>query len=172
MDVIPAVVSAVEDDKKFVIRFTVEGLIDNMIAYPIDVTDEPQIGDPILVLRLETIFGYCFMYNKMRLNDVTRLKLKNAEIDITEDAVIISAENKEKGSSSTVVVNKEGDVEINCSSDIVISSNNKIELSAPIVKCEGRVIPDGQGPFCAIDVCPVTGLPTRGSMVINDSLSK
>lgn len=41
------------------------------------------------------------------------------------------------------------------------------ELTGGTLRCKGTATPSGKGPFCAINVCPVTGAPVSGELVTN-----
>ena len=41
----------------------------------------------------------------------------------------------------------------------------QMELTGGTLKCKGSATPSGQGPFCAIPVCPFTGAPQCGTDV-------
>ena len=58
------VISKVEDSKKFIIKFNVDGIIENCIAYPFDMYEfsQPEVGDKIIVYGLETELGHTYMW--------------------------------------------------------------------------------------------------------------
>lgn len=45
--------------------------------------------------------------------------------------------------------------------------SGKLEFTGGNVKCAGTATPSGTGCFCALQVCPVTGAPQSGEMVLN-----
>lgn len=160
MELYLGTVSEVTDSNKFIIKFDVLNQIESMLAYPIDTFDEPNIGDPIIVYQIESIFGYSYMYKKLRLQDYTRMKLGNSEIDITNDSINITTKD-----GSMIVISSDGDIVINSNGAIRLQSDSKITIDAPQVSMTGSNVSGGQGPFCSILTCPVTGLPHTGNTV-------
>jgi len=92
-----AKVSKLPDDvvlkNKLVIYFTIKDEIEDAIAYPLDVYDECSIGDEVYIYEMESVLGFSFMYNKVRLEDHTRLKLGDSEIDIKKDIITFNDGN-------------------------------------------------------------------------------
>ena len=173
MNIMLGVVSKVEDPNKFIIKFTVEGLIEDCIAYPIDTFDQPEVGDPIVLFGLENILGYSWMWQKQRHFDHTRLRHTNSVIEIKpEDINIITG-------SSSIKMNKDGSIEIKSSStinvespDITVKGSSSIEVKSPDVtitggqlKTKGTANTDTMGPYCALKFCPYSGAPHVGSKV-------
>ena len=60
-------------------------------ADPIDTFDQPEVGDPIVLYEIESVFGFSFMYKKQRLFDHTRMKLNKSLVDIFDDHIEIHA---------------------------------------------------------------------------------
>ena len=165
------IVSGVYDPNTFVIKFTVKNYIEDAIAYPADLApDEPNVGDPVLIYETETIFGYSFLYTKLRLKDHIRMKLGNSSIEVHDYQVYIHTENGNEVNvtsdgdinipSNTGAINIRGksEVNINCSADVKVKGNN-ITLDGPIKSTATNPASTDPGPFCAIKTCPVTGLP-------------
>jgi hypothetical protein len=172
------VVTKVEDPKKFVIRATVEDLIEDVIAYPIDVYDEPYVGEPIEVRQIETIYGYSFVYQKQRLRDHTLLKIGDCVVDLdgngeSADAGTITI----KIANASIVLKNGGDIEVTTAANIKvkadgncnIEASGSCEVKSPKVtitggQCtiDGSVAPTGKGAFCGIPACLFTGAPHVG----------
>lgn len=160
MDIYLGTVSEVIDTDKFVIKFTIREVVEDAKAYPVDTFDEPNIGDPIVVYQLESVFGYCYLYKKLRVADYTRMKLGNSEIDLTNESISITTKN-----GATVTVSSDGAIQIYSAGSIDIQSDTKISLDAPQIESSGSVVSGAPGPFCAIQVCPYSGQPHTGNIV-------
>lgn len=172
------IVSGVYNPNTFVIKFTVKNYIEDAIAYPADLApDEPNKGDPVLIYETETIFGYSFLYTKLRLKDHIRMKLGNSSIEIHDDRINVNTEN-----GNTVIITSDGNITVSSKSDINIESSGgavtvkgtssvNIESSGTInlkgnIKSNAKGNPAAKGPFCAIPVCPVTNLPHTTNIVM------
>ena len=116
-DIMLGVVSKIEDPNKFIIRFTIESLIEDCIAYPFDTFDQPEIGDPIVLFGLESILGYSYMWSKQRHFDYTRLKHTDSVIEIKNEEINIII------GSSSIKMKKNGTIDINCK-DITVNGDH------------------------------------------------
>lgn len=167
-------VSKIEDPLKFIIRFTIEEVIEDCIAYPIDTFDELNEGDPVLLYEIESIFGFSYLYKKLRLYDYTRLKLKDSQINIKEDIIeifhkgsiirILDNEDIEIEAKSNIKVTSEKDINIEAQSNCTVKSP-KVKITGGQLDTKGQVAPTGSGPYCGITVCPFVGLPHVGPTV-------
>jgi hypothetical protein len=174
MNAFLARVTKVKDDAerntnrlKFVIQFTAKGVVEDATAYPVAAFDQPEVGEEILVFELETVFGFCYMYQKMKTEDNTRLRVGNSLIDIQPDCIDIEC----KG-GNTISISSDGDltistngglqVDIKGDADISVGGNCAIKAASVEMPQSGSVAPTGTGPFCAIKTCPYTGLPHTG----------
>lgn len=120
-----AFVKKVLDPKKFVILFSIPEYIDGRKAFPIDVYDEPRIGDPIWVYSIDTKFNLSWVYCKQRLMDYTRLKLGNSMVSIRSNSVDIETSN-----GNTVNIDSNGNISIHSNSTIDIHSDNNVYIDA------------------------------------------
>lgn len=171
MDIYLGHVTKVTDELKFVVKFTVKGVIEDAIAYPIQQDDEPNVGDPIIIYSVESVFGWSFLWQKLRLKDFTRLKLGNSVINITEEGIDIQTEE-----GNEIFVKSDGDMNVVAKSDFTmkvdgnvmiivdgnmdIQCNGSVNLDATRIKFPMRnPSPTGTGPFNAIPICPFTGSP-------------
>lgn len=137
------------DPLRFVIRFTSKGLIeDKCIAYPIDTFDEPELDCEVVLFELETKYGYSWLWKKMRLFNHTREKILGTVLDMYEDKMELHT-----GDGAEVIQ--------------LDSKSKTITYDAQMQKtCPGVVTPDPRGgPWCAVPVCPLTGLPHQGHML-------
>lgn len=187
MDLYLGTVTEIIDDKKFVIKFTIPGMIENAKAFPVDTFDEPNEGDPLLLYGIETIFGYSYLYKKLRLADHTRMKLLDSIIDIFDDHIEITSKD------TTIMVNGDGTCTIKPKESLTIEtkevslknesttleSSSSFEIKSPTITVDGAnvtitggvltvngsVAPTGSGPFCGITVCPFAGVPHVGPKV-------
>ena len=71
-----------------------------------------------------------------------------------------------------ISVATEKDLKTESKANIEVSASQKMtlkaqqmELTGGTLKCKGTATPSGQGPFCAIPVCPFTGAPQCGTDV-------
>lgn len=179
MDIMLGTVSSIVDSNKFVIKFTTKEVIENAIAYPIQNSDEPNIGDPIVLYQLETFYGYSYLWQKLRLKDFTRLKLGNSVINITEEGIDIQASSGNEvyiessgdmtvlcRSNTTMHVNETADVTVVGDLNLNVGGNIKVTGCKSIeVPAGGTVNATGSGPFNAIKVCPYTSAPHCGSKI-------
>lgn len=162
MDIQLGIVTNIVDPDKFIITFSIADIIQDMKAYPIDVDDQPQIGDPIVLFGLESIYGYSYLYKKQRLLDYTRMKLGNSEIAINGSFISITT----KGGNN-IVVSADGDLAIHSNSNITISSKSKIKLDSPQIEFpSGKVSGEPNGPFNSIPICPFTKQPHGGNILM------
>lgn len=145
------------DRLKFVILFTAEGIVSDAIAYPLNTFDQPEVGDEVAIFELETVFGYSYLYQKLKLNEDTRLRVEGSTIDIDKDRIAIKSEN-----GDVSIKLKKGDFDINVNGNINLTVNGSIKLEG-----NAFVPPDatGNGAFCAIKVCPYTGQPHVGNEI-------
>jgi len=201
-------VTEIVDSNKFIVKFTVEDDIEDAVAYPIDTFDEPNVGDPIQIYGIDTVFGMSFVYQKQRLFDHTRIKLGEQMVDITDHNVTITSalETEDDGTYGDsddgvkVATGKGRTIEIDADGKIVVHSGkntevtidknlnievkgaakinvtNSCELKARTVTVDAKMLqikgaknvapnPAG-GPFCAIKICPYTGMPHTGDVAM------
>jgi hypothetical protein len=118
-------VASIIDPNKFIITFNVPEFIEGMIAYPLDVYDEPRIGDPVWCYPLENKFNLSWVYTKERLLDYTRLKLGNSTVNIRPSSIDI-----ETRSGNTININADGDITISSNNKILINSSSDINVDA------------------------------------------
>jgi hypothetical protein len=204
------VVKEIVNSDTFIIKAQIKGFLESVTAYPFAVYDQPEVGEPILLETIESIFGMSFIYNKDRLADYTRLKLTDSEIGVYKDKIKLQSKNANilitnendititsdkanikvdkdnnitlTSDKATIVIDKDnnitlesGDNSIKISSDgkIDIKSEDEINVESKAVtitggtlETKGTVEPeDDGGPFCAVTVCPFTGLNHAGSKV-------
>lgn len=133
-------VTSVEDDHKFIIKFTTENYIEDAIAYPIDTFDEPNVGDPVWIIQIETVFGYSFMWKKLRLFDYTRLKLLESKIIIHHDHILVQAGggDGDPDGKSYVRLNNDG--------TIIVKSMNSVTVETPEMHVKGTTKIDIETP--------------------------
>lgn len=177
MSIFLAKVTKVGDDesrgtnrKMFVIRFDAKGIIEDATAYPVGVPDQPEVGEEVLVFELETVFGYCYMYQKVKTEDNTRFRIGGNLIDIREDGIDVECRN-----GSSITISADGDLDISSGKGLSISVKGDADinvggrctLSAKTTSFpNGSVAPSGSGPFCAIPICPYTGQPHVGNTLM------
>lgn len=115
---------------KFVIKVDIAGEVEDAIAFPLDTLDQPELGEEVLIFRVETIFGFSYLWKKLKLNDDTRLKVLGSVIDITKDGITISSDPEEdkEDPSSTIYIAKDGSVTISTSDKIDIITTNNLNL--------------------------------------------
>lgn len=178
MNIFLAKVTKVGDDesrgtnkKLFVIRFDAKGVIEDASAYPVGVCDQPEVGEEVLVFELETVFGFCYMYQKLKTEGNIRFRMGGNLIDIREDGIDMECRD-----GSGVSISAEGDINISSDKGLSISVKGnadvdvegKCTLKAQSVSFpNGTVAPTGQGPFCAIVTCPYTGMPHVGNTLMS-----
>lgn len=174
MNAFLAKVTKVKDDAergtnrlKFIIQFTAKGVVEDATAYPASVTDQPEVGEEIMVFELETVFGFCYLYQKMKTEDNTRFRIGNSLVDIQPDCIDIACKNGNTisiTSDGDLTVSTNGNLQLSIKGDADISVGGNCALSAASVEMPqtGTVAPTGTGPFCAITTCPYTGLPHTG----------
>lgn len=164
-------VSKVVDKKKFIIKATISGLVEDIIAYPIEGSDEPEVGEEVVLFGLETVFGFSYLYKKMRLFDFTRFKFGDSVIQLTENGIAIQTKNGKDiliHSNGDIDVESDATINIKGKSNISVTSETSIKLKAPKIEMPvGNVAPNpAGGPFNAIKVCPYTGAPHSGNIVL------
>ena len=75
----------------------------------------------------------------------------------TKESFEIASEKDFKAESKT-------NIEVSASQKMTLKAQ-QTELTGGMLKCKGTAVPSGQGPFCAIPVCPFTGAPQCGTDV-------
>lgn len=186
-------VDEVKDNKKFVIKFTVKNIIEKAIAYPIDTFDEPNIGDPVIIYAIESIFGWSFMWKKLRLKDHTRMKLLESLIDIYDDHIEIHAGGTEEANpgddaQSLIWIDKDGSISVKAKKEVTVETpkvtvkgKNTVDIETTTCTINaidvnitggnltttngGICSPTGVGGFCGIPICPLTGSPHIGNKI-------
>ena len=87
----------------------------------------------------------------------TTCSIKAKETNLESDKVNIKCKSAK--------IDSTGDVSVKSSKSIVIDSAS-IDIKGKKVTTKGSVAPTGSGPYCAIKLCPFTGLPHVGDSVI------
>lgn len=163
-------VTQVLDSKKFIIRATIQGLIEDIKCFPLESCDEPEIDEEVILFELESEFGYSYVYKKARLFDYTRFKFNNCIIQLTDSGISIKTD-----SGRDILVNSNGDIDIKSEGNITIQAKSKLKIksdseiefdSNKITFPNRKVPPTGSGPLNAISVCPFTGAPHSGNTII------
>lgn len=158
-------VTQVTDSRKFIIKATITGMIENVTAYPLESSDEPEVGEEIVLFELESEFGYSYLYKKARLFDFTRFKFNDSLIQLTENGIAITTKN-----GKDIFVSSDGDIDVKGNGDINITVSDNAKIKAREVTIDattinlpkGNVSPSEQGPFNCIKTCPYTGQPHAG----------
>lgn len=163
-------VTEIVDKSRFVIKATVKGSIENVIAYPLDTPDEPEIDEEVVLFGLETIFGLSYLYKKSRLFNHTRFKFQNSLIDLTEDGIVISTKEGNDiyvSSDGDLKLSSKGSLTIKATGDVRLESEESITLDAPTIEFPtGTVTPNPMGgPFNCLPTCPLGG-PHQGNVLI------
>ena len=84
VDVMFGVVSGIENPDKFIIKFKAEDWVWNGISYPVEddiacphsefMFDQPEIGDPIMIFKLETESNWFTKFFGMEVENGYRYK--------------------------------------------------------------------------------------------------
>lgn len=138
-------VTSVEDSNYHIIRFTVNGYIEDQIAYPFAVMDEPIVGDELMIIELDPIFKTAYYYIKKKNGEHIEMRYKDKHILINEEDISIKTENAE------ITLKDDGELEVK-GDNINITAEGDVTMS-------GTSIPNGTpGPFCALPKCLFTGV--------------
>ncbi len=100
------------------------------------------------------------------LND-GKVKLETPEEVSLATEKGVKAESKESfeiTSEKDFKAESKANVEVTASQKMTLKAQ-QTELTGGMLKCKGTATPSGQGPFCAIPVCPFTGAPQCGTDV-------
>ncbi len=96
----------------------------------------------------------------------------NIEIKAAGNNAINIDGNTEINASGDIKINTSGDTEIKTTGNTNIESELNCTVKAMEVKITGGILsvngnsaPTGTGPFCAIPICPISGLPHIGNQV-------
>lgn len=91
MRVYEGIISKIVDPETFEVEITVKGLFKGMRAYAYDLSDQPEIGDPVLVKELDSeMLGQTLIYQKLRTGTKTRLSIGDNKIEIDQGGIVIS----------------------------------------------------------------------------------
>lgn len=151
-------VTKILDPLKFRIEFTSKGVIEDMPARAFHHEDQPVVGEEVMVYELETIYGYSYFWEKIRLMDHTLFHIDDTKVDIyTNKVEVVSG-------SSKVTIQKDGDIEVDSATKVLVKAP-QVEITGGQLTTKGSAAPTSQGPFCAIPVCPLTGAPHIGHQV-------
>lgn len=178
-------ITSVEDKLKFIIKATIPGEVEDVIAYPFDTLDQPEVGEEVVLFRIETVFGYSYLWQKVKLNDDTRIKVLGSVIDVTQDGITIKSDTEEDSEDpkSFVQINNDGKVIVQTKDNVLIKTDNSVDIETKelnitsntsefkgtgnkvIIKGISSPDPQLQGAFCAIPTCPFTGAPHVGNTI-------
>lgn len=174
-----AKVTKIVDPNKFIIEFSAKEVIEpSCIAYPLDTFDEVAVGEEILVIGIESVNGYSYLWKKIRLYDYTRIKNQDSEIDIMDTGINITCNNGNKlfiksngditvKADKNVSVSIEGTCKLQVKGSVDVKVDGAATIDAKSIKLPaGTVSPTGKGPFNAIPVCPFTGAPHSGNVLV------
>lgn len=87
----------------------------------------------------------------------------NCQIDATKDVTIHSGENTTINADKNCTITAKSDCSVTAKN--ITISGSQVTLTGGALKATGASNTDTSGPFCAIKVCPITGIPHCGSSV-------
>lgn len=156
---------------------SIPGFVENVKARPVSgLSDEPKIGDTVLLYCIDPIFHSLYVYQKLKENDFIGIRAAGKMIDITENSVRIAvydsdlnyAENERPGEQNrkaalkaSITLNDDGTIEVFSEKEIKFSTGTPVPDS--IAPTDGTI----NGPFCSITKCPYIGLNHTGNTLKN-----
>lgn len=176
-----------------VIVCDIPGVIDNIRAFPKrNCTDDPKVGDKILLSCLDPIFHSYWLYEKLKEDDFVGFRTQGKLIDITPDNITIGIYNPNNKypdcyhptPDASITIDNNGNITIDTDAKVTINStvfeinsencninSNKIKIEGDgtgilEVANKGTVIPnEAGGPFNCIRTCPYVGMPHQGNII-------
>lgn len=163
-------VSKVEDRILYKIRVTIDGIVDDAMAFPMKgEVDEPLIGDKVLLYNIDPTFGSVYLYSRIKEDEFLGFRSNGKFISITPESIEMRVYNRKddidgreddtEDIACKIVMDKDGNIDILAERNLTIKARN-ITITGPGVLTinSNAAIPNvAGGPFCAFTVAPPMG---------------
>ena len=120
--------------ESFTIKASIPNVIDNLTCYPLrGGTDEPKIGDLIIIRDLDPEYHSYFVYEKLNENNFTGMRCKGKMIDFTDESLKIGifdegdfSDKDKPGNTSWIELDEDGKLDIVTEDDIYVGCGGSL----------------------------------------------
>lgn len=128
------IVNVPDTSESFTVQVNIPGVIENLTCYPLRCsTDEPKIGDLVIIRDLDPEYHSYFVYEKLNENNFTGIRCKGKMIDITDESIKIGifdegdfSDSDRPGNTSWIELDEDGKLEIMTEDNIHVQTEGSL----------------------------------------------
>lgn len=140
----------VKDRLTYEIRVTIDGVVEDKVAFPFrGEVDEPRIDDFVLLRDIDPIYHSVYLYTKLKEDEFIGYRSNGKMMSITPDYMtmqVYTGENPGEGTVCTVTMDKDGNILIESNRNITVKSSNIVVKGPGTLEVEAaKVEPDPKG---------------------------
>ena len=129
------IVSVPNTSESFTVQVNIPGVMENLTCFPLRCgSDEPKIGDLVIIRDLDPEYHSYFVYEKLNENNFTGMRCKGKMIDFTDESVKIGifdegdfSDGDKPGNTSWIELKEDGDLDIVLEDDLYIQTDGSIK---------------------------------------------
>lgn len=136
-----------DSSESFSVKVSIPGVMENLTCYPLRCgSDEPKIGDLVIIRDLDPSYHSYFVYEKLNENNFTGMRCKGKMIDFTDESLKLGifdegdfSDSDRPSNTSWIELDEDGNL------DIVTEDNIYTECGADMttyVKGDERIVVD------------------------------
>lgn len=122
------IVDVPNTSESFEIKANIPGVMENITCYPLRCgSDEPKIGDLIIIRDLDPDYHSYFVYEKLNENSFTGIRCKGKMIDFTDESVKLGifdegdfSDGETPGCTSWIELDEDGKLDVVTEDDIYV----------------------------------------------------
>lgn len=129
------IVDVPDTSNSFNVQVNIPGVVENLTCYPLRCgSDEPKLGDLVVIRDLDPEYHSYFVYEKLNENDFTGMRCKGKMIDFTDKSLKIGifdegdfSDGEKPGNTSWIELDEDGKLDIVTEDDIYIQSGGSLK---------------------------------------------
>jgi hypothetical protein len=128
------IVAIPDSSDSFVVKVNIPKVFENLTCYPFrNSSDEPKIGDLVVIRDLDPEYHSYFVYEKLNENDFTGIRCKGKMIDLTDDSIKLGifdegdfSDGDRPGNTSWIELNEDGKLDIKLEDNLYLETGGSL----------------------------------------------
>lgn len=129
------IVNVPDTSESFEVQVNIPGVIDNLTCFPLRCgSDEPKIGDLVVIRDLDPEYHSYFVYEKLNENNFTGMRCKGKMIDFTDESLKLGifdegdfSDGDKPSNTSWIELDEDGNLDIVTEDNIHIECGGSFE---------------------------------------------
>lgn len=129
------IVNVPDTSNSFEVQVNIPGVMENLTCFPLRCgSDEPKIGDLVIIRDLDPEYHSYFVYEKLNENSFTGMRCKGKMIDFTDESLKLGifdegdfSDGDKPGNTSWIELNEDGKLDVVTEDDIYVQSGGSIK---------------------------------------------